>query len=71
MNAGTMQTSVTIDEDGIDIPGSRTIKFGGVDAFRIMTTQATPLNQTYVNTSDGRIKIEIAGNEYYIPIWDV
>ena len=71
MNAGTMQTSVTIDEDGMDIPGSRTIKFGGSDAFRIMTTQASSSVATNSGASDGRIKVEIAGNEYYIPIWDV
>ena len=70
MNAGTMQTSVTIDEDGMDIPGSRTIKFGGADAFRIMTTQASSSVATNSGASDGRIKVEIAGNEYYIPIWD-
>ena len=71
MNAGTLQTSVTIDEDGMDIPGSRTIKFGGADAFRIMTTQASSSVATNSSASDGRIKVEIAGNEYYIPIWDV
>jgi len=71
MNAGTLQTSVSIDEDGMDIPGSRTIKFGGADAFRIMTTQASSSVATNSGASDGRIKVEIDGNEYYIPIWDV
>jgi hypothetical protein len=72
MNAGTMQTSLSMDEDGIDIPGSRTIKFGGADAFRIMTTQPTTGQHVLVASySDGRIKVEIDGSEYYIAIWDV
>ena len=70
-NGGTLQTSMRLDEDGIDIPGSRTIKFGGADAFRIMTTQNSSSVATSSTNSDGRIKIEIDGDEYYIPIFNV
>ena len=70
-NGGTLQTSMRLDEDGIDIPGSRTIKFGGADAFRIMTTQNSSSVATSSSDSTGRIKIEIDGDEYYIPIFNV
>jgi hypothetical protein len=71
MNGGTMQTSMAMDEDGIDIPGSRTIKFGGADAFRIMSTQNTSTAYPAgFDRSDGRIKIEIDGDEYYVAIWN-
>ena len=81
MNGGTLNTTMMINEDGIDIEGTRTIKFGGADAFRIVTTQAstalaisTALSGYAINDSiesDGRIKIEIDGVEYYIPIYNV
>ena len=70
MGAGTSSESVEIDVDGINLLGSRTIRFGGADKFRILTTQGSSSVATSSSNSDGRIKIEIDGTQYYIPIYN-
>lgn len=71
IGAGTSSEAVEIDSDGINLLGSRTIRFGGADKFRILTTQGSSSVATSSSNSDGRIKIEIDGTQYYIPIYNV
>lgn len=69
--AGSSSEAIEFDSAGINLLGTRTIRFGGADKFRILTTQGSSAVATSTTNSDGRIKIEIDGTQYYIPIYNV
>ena len=70
-DAGNSAEGIEFDNDGINLLGSRTIRFAGADKFRIMTTNPSTSVATSTSDSDGRIKIEIDGTAYYVPIYNV
>ena len=57
--AGSSSEAIEFDNSGINLLGTRTIRFGGADKFRILTTQGSSAVATSTTNSDGRIKIEI------------
>tara|TARA_Y100000004_G_scaffold117291_1_gene131862 strand:- start:1448 stop:2827 length:1380 start_codon:yes stop_codon:yes gene_type:complete len=69
-DAGNSAEGIEFDNDGINLLGSRTIRFAGADKFRILTTQPSTSVATSTSDSDGRIKIEIDGTEYFLPIYN-
>lgn len=70
-DAGSSAEGIEFDNDGINLLGSRTIRFAGADKFRILTTNPSTSVATSTSDSDGRIKIEIDGTAYYVPIYNV
>ena len=70
-DAGSSAEGIEFDNDGINLLGSRTIRFSGADKFRILTTNPSTSVATSSSNSDGRIKIEIDGTAYYVPIYNV
>ena len=70
-DAGSSAEGIEFDNDGINLLGSRTIRFAGADKFRILTTNPSTTVATSTSDSDGRIKIEIDGTAYYVPIYNV
>ena len=69
-DGGNSAEGIEFDNDGINLLGSRTIRFAGADKFRILTTQPSTSVATSTSDSDGRIKIEIDGTEYFLPIYN-
>jgi len=69
MNAGNLQTTMEIDEDGVIISGNRSLTFGS-DVFRIMSEQSSSVATSTTN-SDKRLKVELNGSEFYIPLYNV
>ena len=68
--SGGSAEGIEFDNDGINLMGNRTVRFGDADKFRILTTNPSTSVATSTSDSDGRIKIEIDGTAYYVPIYN-